>query len=76
MSFKEPSFLDRQAAARNAKKGILEKFKTKPAPDDPEVLKRQAERQELAAQRAEAQRAKAAVKAAAGVGSPALRPAF
>ena len=44
-------FLDRQAAARNAKKGILEKFKTKPAPDDPEVLKRQAERQELAAQR-------------------------
>jgi len=63
MSFKEPSFLDRQAAARNAKKDIMEKFKSKPAPDDPEVLKRQAERQALAVQRADAQRVRDAAKA-------------
>lgn len=44
MGFKEPSFLDRQSAAQNARKGILEKFKAKPAADDPAVLKRQAER--------------------------------
>ena len=58
MGFKEPTFLDLQAAARNAKKDILAKFKAKPGPDDPEVIKRQAERQAVAAQRAEAQKAR------------------
>jgi Family of unknown function (DUF6481) len=63
MGFKEPNFFDRQAAARNARKDILEKFKAKPGPDDPEVLKRAAERQELAAKREEARLAREAAKA-------------
>ena len=63
MGFKEPSFLDRQAAARNAKKDIVEKFKAKPGPDDPAVLKRAAERQAQAAARAESQRQRDLAKA-------------
>ena len=51
MGFKEPSFLDRQSAAQNARKSILEKFKAKPGPDDPAVLKRAAERQAQVAER-------------------------
>ena len=38
--FKEPSFADRQKAALEARKSILEKFKAKPGLDDPEVAKR------------------------------------
>lgn len=63
MGFKEPSFLDRQSAAQNARKGILEKFKAKPAADDPAVLKRQAERVALAEERAKAQKIREAAKA-------------
>lgn len=62
MGFKEPTFLDRQTAAKNAKKDILEKFKAKPGPDDPEVRKREAERQAVAVKRAEAQRARELAK--------------
>jgi hypothetical protein len=64
MGFKEPSFLDRQSAAQNARKSILEKFKAKPGPDDPAVLKRAAERQAQVAERAKAQKLKDAEKAA------------
>jgi hypothetical protein len=63
MGFKEPSFLDRQSAAQNARKNILEKFKAKPGPDDPAVLKRAAERQAHAVERANAQKLREAAKA-------------
>jgi Family of unknown function (DUF6481) len=62
MGFKEPSFADRQSAAQNARKSILEKFKAKPAADDPAVLKRQAERVALAEDRAKAQKLREAAK--------------
>ena len=62
MGFKEPSFADRQAAAQNARKNIVEKFKAKPGPDDPAVLKKAAERQAQAAARAEAQKQREAAR--------------
>jgi hypothetical protein len=63
MSFKEPSFADRQKAAQQAKQNILNKFKAKPGPDDPEVKQRQAEREAQAAARAKAREAREAAKA-------------
>jgi GAF domain-containing protein len=63
MGFKEPSFADRAAAARNARKNIVEKFKAQPGADDPAVLQRAAERQAQAAARAEAQKLREAEKA-------------
>jgi hypothetical protein len=65
--FKEPSFADRQKAAMEARKSILEKFRAKPGPDDPEVLKRQAEREAQAATRAAAKQARDAEKAAKAI---------
>ena len=38
--FKEPGFADRQKAAQQAKKDLLNKFRAQPGPDDPEVAKR------------------------------------
>ncbi len=35
--FKEPSFADRQKAALEARKNILNKFRAQPGPDDPAV---------------------------------------
>src|ERR1700743_683393 len=61
--FKEPSFADRQKAAQEARKNILNKFRTQPGPHDPAVLKRQAEREALAAERAKAKLAREAAKA-------------
>jgi hypothetical protein len=61
--FKEPNFADRQKAAQEARKNILEKFRAKPGPDDPAVLRRQAEREALAAERAKAKLAREAAKA-------------
>ena len=61
--FKEPSFADRQKAAQEARKNILNKFRAKPGPDDPAVMKRQAEREALAAERAKARLAREAAKA-------------
>jgi Family of unknown function (DUF6481) len=61
--FKEPSFADRQKAAQQAKQNILNKFKAKPGPDDPEVKQRQAEREAQAAARAKAREAREAAKA-------------
>lgn len=61
--FKEPSFADRQKAALEARKSILEKFKAKPGPNDPAVQKRQAEREAQAATRAAAKLAREAAKA-------------
>jgi hypothetical protein len=61
--FKEPSFADRQQAARDARKSILEKFRAKPGPDDPAVMQRQAEREAQAALRNQAKIARDAEKA-------------
>ena len=46
--FNGSKFTDRAAAAAAAKKALVEKFKAKPAPDDPAVLARQAERRAIA----------------------------
>ena len=46
--FKGNKFTDRAEAAAAAKKAMLEKFRAKPAPDDPAVLARQAERKAIA----------------------------
>jgi Family of unknown function (DUF6481) len=63
--FKEPSFADRQKAALEARKSILNKFRAQPGPDDPGVKQRQAEREALAASRAQAKAAREAEKAEA-----------
>jgi hypothetical protein len=61
--FKEPSFADRQKAAQEARKNILEKFRAKPGLDDPAVMQRQAEREAQAADRAKAKQLREAAKA-------------
>ena len=61
--FKEPSFADRQKAAQQARQNILNKFKSQPGLDDPEVAKRRAEREAQAAERAKAKLARDAAKA-------------
>jgi hypothetical protein len=62
--FKEPGFADRQKAAQEARKNILAKFKAQPAPDDPAVLQRRAEREAQAALRAKNKEIREAEKAA------------
>jgi uncharacterized protein DUF6481 len=61
--FKEPSFADRQKAAQQARQNILNKFRSQPGPDDPEVKQRQAEREAIAAERAKAKLVRDAAKA-------------
>jgi hypothetical protein len=46
--FNGSKFADRAAAAAAAKQALIEKFKAKPASDDPAVLARQAERRAVA----------------------------
>lgn len=60
MGFKDPKFGDRQRAAQDAKKALLEKFKAKPGPGHPEYDAREKERQAVIAARAERQAAKEA----------------
>ena len=61
--FKEPGFADRQKAAQQAKQNLLNKFRAKPGPDDPEVAKRRAEREAIAANRDRARQDREAAKA-------------
>ena len=61
--FREPGFSDRQKAAQEARKNLLNKFKSQPGLDDPAVAARRAEREALAAKRAEAKAAREAEKA-------------
>jgi hypothetical protein len=61
--FKEPNFADRQKAAQQAKLDLLNKFRTQPGPDDPEVAKRRAEREAIAAKREQARLEREAAKA-------------
>jgi hypothetical protein len=62
--FKEPSFAERQKAAMEARKNILNKFKSQPGPDDPAVKARAAEREAQAVLRAKAKEIRDAEKAA------------
>ena len=61
--FKEPSFADRQKAAQEAKKNILNKFRSQPGVDDPAVIQRRAEREAQAVERAKAKLVRDAAKA-------------
>jgi hypothetical protein len=61
--FKEPGFADRQKAALQAKKNLLDKFRAQPGPDDPEVAKRRAEREAIAAKREQVRLEREAAKA-------------
>jgi hypothetical protein len=61
--FKEPNFADRQKAAQEARKAILNKFRAQPGPDDPAVMQRQAEREAQAALRAKVRETREAEKA-------------
>ncbi len=45
--YKEKDIFERRNAANEAKKALLERFKAKPAPDDPELLAKKAERQAI-----------------------------
>ena len=60
MIYRDKSFADRRTAASEAKKALLEKFKAKPAPDDPEMLAKQAERKAIleARERRDAEKAR------------------
>ncbi len=60
--FKEPGFADRQKAAAQAKQALLNKFRAQPGNDDPEVAKRRAERETIAANREKARLARDAAK--------------
>ena len=61
--FKEPSFADRQKAAQEARKNILNKFRSQPGVDDPAVIQRRAEREAQAAERAKAKLTREAARA-------------
>ncbi|KQZ82962.1 hypothetical protein ASD64_08505 [Mesorhizobium sp. Root157] len=60
--YREKDIFERRNAANEAKKALLERFKTRPAADDPAVLARQAERQAILAARAEREAEKAKLK--------------
>jgi hypothetical protein len=64
-NFREPGFADRQKAAQQAKQNLLNKFRAQPGQDDPEVARRRAERETLAASREKARLAREAEKAEA-----------
>jgi hypothetical protein len=50
--FKEKTFGDRISAAATARQAALDRFRARPAADDPEVIKRREERMAIAAARA------------------------
>ena len=45
--YREKDIFERRSAANDAKKALLERFKAKPAPDDPVVLAKKAEREAI-----------------------------
>jgi hypothetical protein len=51
--FKEKTFSDRLQEAADARKAALERFRARPAADDPDVIKRREERLKIAQARAE-----------------------
>jgi hypothetical protein len=60
--FKEKTFSDRLQEAADARKAALERFKARPAADDPEVIRRREERLRIAQLRAEREAARKAQK--------------
>src|SRR4051794_23875897 len=62
-NFKEPNFSDRQKAAQQSRQTILEKFRSRPGPNDPAVQARAAERAAVAASREQARLARETAKA-------------
>jgi hypothetical protein len=44
---KTPDYLERRNSAAEARKSMLERFRAAPGPEDPEFVKRQAERQAI-----------------------------
>ncbi len=60
--FKEKTFSDRLQEAASARKAALERFKDRPAADDPDVVRRREERLRIAAARDERLAARKAVK--------------
>ena len=68
--YKEKTFNDRRSAAASAREAALERFRSRPGPDDPEVIKRREERLAIAqarevraAQRQAVKEAEAAARA-------------
>jgi hypothetical protein len=61
--FKEPGFADRQKAAQQSRRNILDKFRAQPKQDDPEVVKRRMEREAVATRRETARLEREAAKA-------------
>ena len=61
--FKEPGFGERQKAALKARENLLRKFRAQPGSDDPEVARRRAEREAIAANRARVKQEREAAKA-------------
>jgi hypothetical protein len=62
--YKEKSFSDRLSAAQQARQAVLEKFKSRPGPDDPEVIRRREERLALAEARAKREAERQAIREA------------
>ena len=60
--FKEKTFADRLQEAADARKTALERFKSRPAPDDPEVIRRREERLRIAQARDEREAVRKAQK--------------
>ncbi|WP_217578384.1 DUF6481 family protein [Mesorhizobium sp. GbtcB19] len=60
--YREKDIFERRNAANEAKKALLERFKAKPAADDPVVLARQAERKAILDARAIREAEKARLK--------------
>jgi hypothetical protein len=60
MGFKDPKLDDRQRAAMEAKKALLDKFKSQPGPGHPEYEARKKEREAVLSARAEREAAKLA----------------
>lgn len=63
-AFKDNSFADRRSTAASAKQALLEKFKKRPAEDDPAEIERRAERARIAEARAARLAEKEAIKKA------------
>ncbi|HWE15571.1 MAG TPA: DUF6481 family protein [Hyphomicrobiaceae bacterium] len=65
--FKEKTFADRLQEAATARKVALERFRARPAADDPEVVKRREERMAIAAAREAREAERRAAKEAEAV---------
>lgn len=60
--YREKNFSERLGASNEAKRALLEKFKTRPAADDPAILAKQAERKTILEAREKREAEKARLK--------------